>query len=90
MAYTALLCKFTDPSRNGAQNENKSAEGGCPSLLPFHVRKNGISILYTPVMLRLLGQSEYGLYQFAFKVVGYLGILNFGFGKRIYALLFQI
>lgn len=43
--------------------------------------KNGISILYTPVMLRLLGQSEYGLYQFAFKVVGYLGILNFGFGS---------
>lgn len=50
--------------------------------------KNFISVLYTPVMLRLLGQSEYGLYQFAFKVVGYLGILNFGFGSaymRFYA-----
>ncbi len=50
--------------------------------------KNLISVLYTPVMLRLLGQSEYGLYQFAFKVIGYLGILNFGFGSaymRFYA-----
>src|SRR5690554_2622479 len=40
-----------------------------------------ISIIYTPVMLRLLGQSEYGLYNLAASVVAYLGILNFGFGS---------
>lgn len=40
-----------------------------------------ISILYTPIMLRLLGQSEYGLYNLVASVVSYLGLLNFGFGS---------
>lgn len=40
-----------------------------------------ISIFYTPIMLRLLGQSEYGLYNLVASVVAYLGILNFGFGS---------
>lgn len=42
---------------------------------------NLISIIYTPIMLRMLGQSEYGLYQLANSVVSYLGLLNFGFGS---------
>ena len=37
------------------------------------------SLLYTPIMLRLLGQSEYGLYQLVNSVVSYLGLLSFGF-----------
>ena len=37
-----------------------------------------IAILYTPIMLRILGQSEYGLYSLAVSVISYLGILNFG------------
>lgn len=37
-------------------------------------------LLYTPVMLRLLGQSEYGLYQLASSVISYLGLLSLGFG----------
>jgi len=32
-------------------------------------------------MLRLLGQSEYGLYNFVSSIVAYLGLLNFGFGS---------
>ena len=36
-------------------------------------------LIYTPVMLRLLGQSEYGLYQLVQSVVSYLGLLSFGF-----------
>lgn len=40
-----------------------------------------ISILYTPIMLRLMGRSEYGLYSLVASIVGYLGILNFGFGS---------
>ena len=40
-----------------------------------------ISIIYTPIMLRLLGQSEYGLYNLVNSVVSYLGLLNFGFGS---------
>lgn len=38
-------------------------------------------IVYTPVMLRLLGQSEYGLYQLVASIVSYLGLLSFGFGS---------
>lgn len=36
-------------------------------------------LIYTPVMLRLLGQSEYGLYQLVYSVVSYLSLLSFGF-----------
>ena len=36
-------------------------------------------LIYTPVMLRLLGQSEYGLYQLVASVVSYLSLLSFGF-----------
>lgn len=36
-------------------------------------------LLYTPIMLRLLGQSEYGLYQLVYSVVSYLSLLSFGF-----------
>ncbi len=37
------------------------------------------TLLYTPIMLRLLGQSEYGLYQLVHSVVSYLGLLSLGF-----------
>jgi len=40
-----------------------------------------VSIIYTPIMLRLLGQSEYGLYNLVASVVSYLGLLSFGFGS---------
>lgn len=40
-----------------------------------------VSLAFTPIMLRLLGQSEYGLYNLVASVVAYLGILNFGFGS---------
>ncbi|MCS6111606.1 flippase [Clostridium botulinum] len=44
---------------------------------------NIISIVYTPIMLRLLGQSEYGLYNLSNSVIGYLGVLDFGLGNAI-------
>lgn len=42
-----------------------------------------IQILYTPIMLRLLGQSEYGLFTLANSVIGYLGVLDLGLGNAI-------
>ncbi|MGU9380699.1 lipopolysaccharide biosynthesis protein [Clostridium perfringens] len=45
------------------------------------IAQNLISIIYTPIMLRLLGQSQYGLYNLVFSVVSYLGLLSFGFGS---------
>lgn len=38
-------------------------------------------LLYTPIMLRLLGQNEYGLYQLVSSVVSYLSLLSLGFGS---------
>jgi len=40
-----------------------------------------ISFLYTPIMLNILGQSEYGIYTLVNSVVANLGILSFGFGS---------
>lgn len=40
-----------------------------------------VSFIYTPIMLRLLGQSEYGLYQLVYSVVSYLSLLSLGFGS---------
>ena len=42
-----------------------------------------IPFLYTPIMLEMLGQAEYGLYSLANSVVGYLSLLSFGFGTTI-------
>lgn len=38
-------------------------------------------LVYTPIMLRLLGQSEYGLYQLVYSIVSYLSLLSLGFGS---------
>lgn len=42
-----------------------------------------IAIVYTPVMLRYLGQGEYGLKSLAGSVVSYLGLLNLGIGSAM-------
>lgn len=42
-----------------------------------------IPLLYTPIMLRLLGQDEYGLYKLSSSVTGYLGLLSMGVGSAI-------
>ncbi|MBQ3257698.1 MAG: oligosaccharide flippase family protein [Oscillospiraceae bacterium] len=39
------------------------------------------ALIYTPIMLRLLGQSEYGLYQLVSSTVAYLSLLSLGFGS---------
>lgn len=44
---------------------------------------NIIPIIYTPIMLRMLGQAEYGLYGIANSIMGYIGLLNFGIGGTI-------
>ena len=40
-----------------------------------------IGLLYTPVMLRLLGSSEYGLYNTVASTISMLGLLNLGFNS---------
>ena len=38
-----------------------------------------IQFAYTPIMLRILGQQEFGVYSLSESVISYLGLLNFGF-----------
>ncbi len=42
-----------------------------------------IPFFYTPIMLELLGQAEYGLFSLSNSVVSYLSLLSFGFGTTI-------
>lgn len=42
-----------------------------------------VGIAYTPYMLRMLGQSEYGIYSLAASVIAYLSILDLGFGNAV-------
>lgn len=47
------------------------------------VISTAIPFFYTPIVLKLLGQAEYGLYSLASSVIGYLSLLSFGFGNTI-------
>lgn len=40
-----------------------------------------IALFYTPIMLRLIGQTEYGLYSLVGSVVSYLSLLSLGLGS---------
>lgn len=42
-----------------------------------------IPMFYTPIMLKLLGEAEHGLYSLASSAISYLSLLSFGFGSTI-------
>lgn len=42
-----------------------------------------IPLFYTPIMLDILGQEEYGLYSLSNSVISYLNLLNFGMGTAV-------
>ena len=42
-----------------------------------------IQLLYTPFLLRMLGQSEYGLYSLVASIISYLTVLDLGFGNAL-------
>ncbi len=44
---------------------------------------NIVGLIYTPFMLRMLGQNEYGLYSLVASVVAYLTVLDLGFANAI-------
>ena len=44
---------------------------------------NIIPLFYTPIMLRILGQEEYGLYSLATATTAYLALLNLGLGSAL-------
>lgn len=40
-----------------------------------------INICYTPILIRMLGQSEYGIYNLAASIISYLSLFTLGFGS---------
>ena len=42
-----------------------------------------VQLLYTPILITKLGQSEYGLYSLISSIIGYLTILDLGFGNAL-------
>lgn len=42
-----------------------------------------LGVVYTPFLLRKLGQSEFGLYSLAASVIAYLTLFDFGFGNAV-------
>lgn len=39
-----------------------------------------INLVYTPIMIRVLGDAEYGVYSIAASIIAYLNIISLGFG----------
>lgn len=60
------------------KNERQIRIGAALSYVSIIVNL-GIQLIYTPLMLRLLGQSEYGLYTLVTNVVSYLSLFSLGF-----------
>lgn len=42
-----------------------------------------VGLVYTPMLTKLLGQAEYGLYSLVSSVISYLTVLDMGFGSSI-------
>lgn len=58
---------------------NKQISGGIVLSFLSQFISIGVGLAYTPIMIRILGQSEYGLYQLVQSVVSYLTLMNLGF-----------
>ena len=52
----------------------------------YFVVSNGISLIYTPYMLRMMGQGEYGLYGTANSFVSYFIGSQLWNWRRIYTI----
>ena len=42
-----------------------------------------VQLLYTPFLISKIGQSEYGLFSIVSSIIGYLAVLDLGFGSAI-------
>lgn len=64
-------------------SQNKSIQLKAGAMLSYLQAATGaiISLIYTPVMLSLLGQSEYGVYNIAAITISYVNLLNMGFSS---------
>lgn len=64
-------------------NENNQRKSGAVLSYVSIIVNTLIQFLYIPILIRMLGQSEYGLYSLVSSVIGYLTVLDLGFGNAI-------
>lgn len=64
------------------KNENERKSGAILSYISI-ILSTLIQLLYTPLLINMLGQSEYGLYSLVSSIIGYLTVLDLGFGNAI-------
>lgn len=65
---------------NSSKSERKS--GAILSYISI-ILSTLVQLLYTPLLTGMLGQSEYGLYSLVSSIIGYLTVLDLGFGNAI-------
>lgn len=64
------------------ENSNQRKIGAMLSYISI-IASTLVGLLYTPFLISKLGQSEYGLYSLVSSVIGYLTVLDLGFGNAI-------
>ena len=64
-------------------NESKQRKTGAVLTYVSIITTTLVQLLYTPLLIRKLGQSEYGLYSLVNSIIGYLTVLDLGFGNAI-------
>ena len=64
-------------------NENKERKLGAILSYISIIVSTLVQLIYTPFLIRKLGQSEYGLYSLVASVISYLTLFDLGFGNAI-------
>lgn len=64
-------------------NSNNQLKAGAVLNYVVIILNTLVGLLYTPYMLRMMGQNEFGLYSLVSSVIAYLTILDLGFGNAI-------
>lgn len=64
-------------------NESKERKKGAILSYVSIIVTTIIQLIYAPFLIRKLGQSEYGLYSLVQSIIGYLTVLDLGFGNAI-------
>ncbi len=64
-------------------NESKQRKLGAILSYVSIIASTLVQLVYTPFLISKLGQSEYGLYSLINSIIGYLTVLDLGFGNAI-------
>lgn len=64
-------------------NESSQRKSGAILSYISIIANTLVQLIYTPLLIRMLGQSEYGLYSLTSSIIGYLTVLDLGFGNAI-------